>query len=189
MDVYPLDTGSQRGGDGVLNSLDLLALLRRAAGLDTSRPTRASLAKTCASAVPSAASPAGAEGVLEFGGIESAAPGLWRVPIYLRPNVDLNLLGLALSIGYDPSLDTAGPRLVSGVQAPSLADNGLPGKIALAWLDGWQLKALHRALLGYVMLTSRPQAESMSLLGVSANEANSGRTVSLRQLPNPPKQQ
>ena len=51
MDSFPLDTDTVRGGDGVLNNLDLIRMLRRITNIDTSRPVRTSAPRTCGARV------------------------------------------------------------------------------------------------------------------------------------------
>ena len=121
--------------------------------------------------------PADAEGILELGAQETTSDGAWRTPVYLRARVDLSLAGLAFSAGYDSVADGALLRFVSASgQTPSVSDNSLPGKIALAWLDGWQAKAGDVILLGYIGAgTSR----ALRFFGASANATNGGRIVRL----------
>jgi hypothetical protein len=165
MDAFPPDTGSTRGGDGKLNTLDLLALLRRVTNVDPSRPVRTSPAPCpsgAAAHIPETGNP---EGTLEL------VPDGSRTAIYLRANVDMSLSGLGFSLGGDDSPLRFVP---ADGRAPSLTDTSLLGKLALAWLDGWQAKAGDRVLLGFVEAVA---PESLRFFGVSANAMGTGRTV------------
>ena len=167
MDAYPVDTGGTRGGDGLLNTLDLLAILRRVAGTDTTRPTRT--ARSCPSAAPAAAVPeiGNPEGMLE-----SVVDGT-HTAIYLRANSDLSLIGLSFALGAEGKL-----QFTPGQLAPSLTDTGLPGILVVAWLEGVDLKAGERILLGYVDTSATTQA-NIRFFGVSASDRN-GRAVPIR---------
>ncbi len=176
MDAFPLDgsgdptilTG-RPGGDGLLNTLDLIATLRRVTNIDTSRPTRVSRGRSCPLAAPQARTSETPGGVLEL-----VSDGR-RAAIYLLANLDLSLSGLAFSLASDdPQLQF----VPAGGQSPTLIDNALPGALALAWLDGWQAKAGDRVLLGYV--------ETSALLrftGASANATGTGGAVVLGMAP------
>jgi hypothetical protein len=163
IDAYPVDVGSVRGGDGLLNTLDLLVILRRVAHTDTSLPTRTS--RSCPSAEPAAVAPEirDPEGILE-----SIADGA-RTAIYLRANSGLSLLGLSFALGAEGKL-----QFMPGQLAPSVTDTGLPGILAAAWLEGIDLKAGDRILLGYV-----DSAGPIHFFGVSANDRN-GRSVPIQ---------
>ncbi len=176
MDAYPLDTTARRGGDGTLDTLDLMVVVRRATNIDTTRPTRPSRGLVCSSAAPQSlrlrARTPEAEGALEFDLLESN-DGPSRTAIYLRAYIPIDLVGLSFSVGCDHcQLNYVAP----GGQTPSLVDKTLPGKVAVAWLNGFSATAGDRVLLGYLE-TNAPA--SLRFLGASANAAGSGRAVRL----------
>ncbi len=186
MDAYPADgsgnptiLAGRPGGDGVLNTLDLIATLRRATNIDTTRPTRTSRGLTCPAAATqerrphSKSDPGAPEALLQFG-TAARSGGKWRTPVYLHTKAALSLLGLGFSAGDNNNTELdfiAGDR-----QAPNLIDAGVSGTIAVAWLNGLSANAGSNILLGYIETTVPP---SLTLLGVSANESGSGRTVNL----------
>ena len=61
-------------------------------------------------------------------------------------------------------------------QSPSLVDNGIAGKLSVAWLSASNVIAGQRILLGYV---EAPGALALTVYGVSANTASDGREVRL----------
>ncbi len=186
MDAYPADGGSdptilagRPGGDGLLDTRDLIVTLRRVTNIDTSRPTRVARGLTC----PAGASPqsrtvaAQPEGSLEFGTPVANNSGGWRIPILLRAKADLDLQGLSFSAGYDSVSPSAQINFVSAGKKPGLVDHNLPGKIAMAWLDGWQAQAGQVVEMGY--LETSLSAELLRIYGVSANAVSGGRTVEI----------
>lgn len=101
--------------------------------------------------------------------------GWRRTAIYLRAVGNLNLVGLGFSLGTS----TAEPlRFVPAAQTPSLVDNGLAGKLALAWLEATNATAGQRILLGYVETPAN--TPPLSFFGASANAAGDGRDVRLK---------
>jgi probable HAF family extracellular repeat protein len=191
MDSYPLDgsgnptiLAGRPGGDGLLNTLDLIETLKRVTNIDNSRPTRTPRGITCANGAASvqsrrvaATSP---EASLEFGTPVRNNSGGWRMPVLLRANVNLDLQGFSFSAGDDNGHDSVSPgvqlNFVSAGQQPGIVDRGVPGQIAIVWLEGWQAKA-GEVIVGYLE-TSLP-ADSLRLHGVSANAVGSGREVSI----------
>jgi hypothetical protein len=140
MDGYPLDTNAIRGGDGLVNTLDLIETLRRVTNIDTSRPVRMSRGQVCAGVsapdrrtVPSAA----VDGIIQ---VEGSA-------VYLLANRNLNLAGLALSLIL-PAGQQA--EFTAGEIPPTIVDSAQPGAIAIAWLNGIQVPAGQRVLLGNI---------------------------------------
>jgi hypothetical protein len=101
------------------------------------------------------------------------AVGVWQVPVYLEARGDLDLAGLAFSILLpDGGLKAAATlRFVAGdAKPPTLVDAGLPGVLSIAWLEGLQLAAGQRLLLGYVVAPGlAPGTDGLQLIGVSAN--------------------
>jgi len=95
-----VDTPNQRGGDGALNTLDLVETLRRVANVDTSRPTRVGRGLACSSApAADALRRIPAVGSMWFGESQSVADGVARVPVYLRAGANLDLAGLSFAVG------------------------------------------------------------------------------------------
>ncbi len=189
MDSYPVDGSSdptilpgRPGGDGVLDTRDLIATLRRVTNIDTSRPTRTtrgiSVCPSTATTAQSRTAPSQAEGRLEFGTPVANGRGGWRVPILLRANVDMDLAGISFSTGYDSVPAGAQLDLVAAGQqpgVPGLIDSGIPGAIAVAWLDGWRAKAGEVVEMGY--LETSLAVDSLRFFGVSANAVSGGRPV------------
>jgi hypothetical protein len=171
MDSYPLDTSTNRGGDGMLNTLDLIATLRRVTAIDSSRPRR--LPRTsCSSASTPEARPRRVRGGSIAIGNPVPAAGGWSVPIYIQPSSAMLLQGLAFAIV------SGGPGLswqIGSVGTPSLMDSGIPGNLALAWLQDLNLPAGQSTLLGYVV-SSGAAAPPLRIAGVSAHDAG-GNTV------------
>ena len=162
MDLYPPPTQASRGGDGMIDTLDLLAALRKVTNVDAPA-TRTSPATTCAGAALQsrrAAPRRASEGTIEISGNT----------LYLLARSELNLAGLALSIRL-PVPEGVSARFVPGDLALSVDDPGQPGAIVIAWLSGIHLAVNDRLLLGYVQGASR-----FSIGTVSANEMN-GRAV------------
>ncbi len=186
MDAYPADGSSdltilagRPGGDGLLDTRDLIVTLRRVTNIDTSRPTRVARGIAC----PAGASPqsrraaAPPEGSLEFGTPVANNSGGWRIPIFLRAKVDLDLQGLSFSAGYDSVSSSTQINFVAVGKAPGLIDRNAPGKIAMAWLEGWQAKAGQVVEMGY--LETSIAADALRIYGVSANAVSGGRTVEI----------
>jgi hypothetical protein len=165
IDAYPPDTGNTRGGDGAINTLDLLAILRKVTNVDPTRPVRASRGRVCTSAAPISARPESRnpEAVLE------AITEGTRTAIYLRATSGLSLIGLSFSVGTEGAV-----RFTPAALVPSLTDTELPGILAVAWLEGLDLKAGGRILLG-----SLDNKGPLHFFGVSANDRN-GRTVAIQ---------
>jgi uncharacterized repeat protein (TIGR01451 family) len=171
MDTSPVDSTGTRGGDGQLNTLDLIVTLKRVTGLDTSQPTRTVRGNSCAvrqlQAVPA---PRRFDGYLE------TVPSGDRTAVYLHADRDLALSGLAFSVaagtsstadtGNDTDNPEAQPSLTFQAESgpPSLADSGVPGKLVLAWLSDWQVRAGDHILLGYVSGSA-----ALRFVGISAN--------------------
>jgi hypothetical protein len=158
MDSYPVDTVNTRGGNGIVDNLDLIETLARVTNIDTSRPTRGTRGSTCPSITsqsPDSAAPASRKtpdsptaAWLEMG----PARGDGSVPIYLSNDATLPLLGLSFSVGADdPSKPTLTFVAADGFN-PTLTDNGVAGLLAVAWLKGIYATP-GRTLLGYVQGT------------------------------------
>jgi hypothetical protein len=178
MDTYPVDTPTTRGGDGVLNTLDLIVLLQRITNIDTTRPTRTPLTTCSATQAQTAArrslaAPGPAAGKLELVPAGVASDGSQRTAIFLQATVDLDLAGLSFSItsGSNNPL-----RFIASDQPPSMTDTGVAGRLALAWLNGWSARAGQRVLLGYVETSS---GSSLAIQAVSGNAASDGSEVIL----------
>ena len=190
VDSHPADTPSVRGGNGMLNTVDLIYTLRRVTSVDTSRPRRYTRGLVCpAGAGPEAvaqafqpAGPADPAGSLRLGEPREVAVGVWQVPVYLEARGDLDLAGLSFALAIDNQPGTRWLRFVAGersgdlrvaMKAPTLVDAGLPGVLAVAWLDGLQVAAGQRLLLGYVEIAGaeagRLPAATLQFHGISAN--------------------
>jgi hypothetical protein len=181
MDAHPVD-GSGRGGDGMLDNLDLIATLRRVTNADTSRPRRQTRGLICSAAAPPSqpvpmALPAesAAAGNLEFGPPEPAG-----IPVYLWAVRELNLSALSFSLGWTGAAARGKLRFVAAdVGAPSLLDDALAGTLAMAWLDGMQLAAGQRLLLGFIDPADAAGALPPAFYGVKANDRQTGAAVRL----------
>jgi hypothetical protein len=191
MDSYPVDgSGSPNalpgrpGGDGLLNTLDLIETLRRATNTDTSRPFRVARGLSCTTFAAAPAPPAkaaaregAAAGDLQMAPAGTASDGWGRTAVYLRAaGEDLNLAGLSFALGSDPGSSMF--RFVAGAgQSPSMVDSGLAGKLVLAWLEGTNVPAGQQILLGYV--EAPPGTPALTFYGASANATSDGREVRL----------
>jgi len=184
MDASPED-GATRGGDGWLDNLDLIATLRRVTGADPSQPRRATRGLVCLTGVPGIeamslrdeAAPDRAGAVLELGAPDTAEGRPARVPVYLRALREVDFGALSLALGVAAGSDQVAMRFVAGeLGAPALADDGLPGNLALAWLGAVQAAAGQRVLLGYAELPpgAEQAAASLHVHGARANDRRSG---------------
>jgi hypothetical protein len=154
MDSYPLDTSNTRGGNGVVDNLDLIETLARVTNIDASRPTRGTRGQTCTATEVNAASAGVAarrtpEGPtvawLEMGPARDDG----SVPVYLTNDATLPLLGLSFSVSVDdPNRPTLTFVAADGF-SPTLTDNGVAGVLAVSWLKGIYATP-GRILLGYV---------------------------------------
>ncbi len=167
MDTFPADTTS-RGGDGVLNTLDLIEELRRITNLDTTRPTRTSPNPGCSSSPETSRRDAPA-GFVQFGDPVASGNG-WRVPVYIQPSSatvssEAHLEGLAIGISGESALSWQ----AGDAGSPTLSDSGIPGTLALAWLQSLNLRAEQPTLLGYV--AGGGSAPRLNILNVSAHGA------------------
>jgi hypothetical protein len=182
MDSNPLDTDTVRGGDGVLGVLDLIRTLRRVTTIDTSRPVRASRGLCTAGAgftemrfTTSIERPEAQAAGLEFGEAEAGAGGKVRIPLYLVARGGGMLAGVSFAVELEG--EARGPLSFmanDAVQRPSLVDDGLPGFLALAWLDAVRLRPGQRLLLGWVE-TAAP-APVFRILGFDAPAEDAART-------------
>jgi hypothetical protein len=182
MDAHPVD-GSGRGGDGLLDNLDLIATLRRVTNADLSRPRRQTRGLICSAEAPPSqpvpmALPAelATAGNLEFGPPEPAG-----IPVYLRAGRELNLSALSFSLGWTGAAARGKLRFVAaGIGAPSLLDEALAGTLAMAWLDGMQLGAGQRLLLGFIdPAGAAGELSAPAFYGVKANDRQTGAAVPL----------
>ncbi len=163
-----MDTPTQRGGDGVLNTLDLIETLRRVTNIDTSRPTRIYRGLPCSAASAQAVGGSvRSAGVLIVGAAQNG-----QRPIYLMADQTLSLVGFSLGLGSGQTTInfTPAPQLT-----PSLTDTTVTGTLAAAWLEGLNLRAGQQVLLGYVTASDGPA----SIFAASGNTAD-GRTWSFR---------
>jgi hypothetical protein len=170
MDAYPADTVTTRGGDAALNNLDLIVTLRRVVSVDTSRPTRGPRGLACPVATPSlVARDEETAAALEFGEAQDG-----RVPVYLHLRSERGLVLAALSVGLGGADGKLRFTPAQGFD-PTLADSGVAGALALAWLDGFTAPA-GRTLLGWV-----EGAETAALVfhGADATSRQDGRSLKL----------
>ena len=101
-----------------------------------------------------------------FGEAQAVSEGVVRVAIYLRSARRQELAGLSFAIGV---IGVGGgderPEFVAGeLGTPSLVDSGVPGALALAWLDGLKIGG-GNILVGYVQIPAN-SAGSLRLFGV-----------------------
>lgn len=191
-DSWPKDTDTVRGGDGALGNLDLILTLRRVTGVETSQPVRNPRGLACPAQAGYQALAAGTSrpaetemaGSVEFGEPENAEGGAVRASVYLRAGVNLRLAALSFSAGLAGGWQDARLRFVANHRrAASLVDDQLPGKLAVAWLDGFWVNAGERVLLGVIEVAG-PQPDDFAsrrlrIYGVSANRLDDGRAVRL----------
>ena len=163
MDSFPKDTEAARGGDGILNTVDLIYTLRRVTSVDASRPVRTSRGLACPAQggqqavaqafqpveVAQAALPVQPTGRLQLGSPEPVEGGAVRVPVYLQATQQLQLAGLSFSVRFSAERGTWNPEPGTS-PAPTLVDTGVPGMLAIAWLDGITIPRGSRLLLGWV---------------------------------------
>lgn len=86
----------------------------------------------------------------------------------------MNLVGMNFAMG----LEGARLAFVAAGIPPALVDTGLPGRLALAWLDGLSLRR-GRLLLGYVQAESdRPVVpEALTWFRAEAVEVNTNTSI------------
>jgi hypothetical protein len=190
MDLYPVDAGSTRGGDGVLDIRDLIRELFRVNNLDMDRPVRVTLGGLCAGGSGSNAgslteasrsatllrSPrAGVQGSLALGGAERSSETQERVPVYLEARQDLARVAVTFALGDQRSQ----LRFVPTAETPpSLAQDSQVGVVAVAWLEGVSVRAGGRLLLGYVAGPAGFSA-NLGVYGTSAAGLDDNREVRL----------
>jgi hypothetical protein len=194
MDAYPVDTPTVRGGDAKLSILDLIITLRRVTGVDTSKPRRYSRNLVCPAgaglvAMRAVAAPAAPEsGAPGAGGSEAQAAwvelgaavkdelGLVWVPLYLVGRSEAALAGVGFAVGFEGASRVRPTRARlrflpnDAFQPPSLVDDGVPGALALAWLEGFRIVAGQRLLLGWVeaVAQERGTVPVLRLFGLDA---------------------
>jgi Cohesin domain len=185
MDTYPVDTATTRGGDGVLNILDLIEELFRDTNLDQTRPVRTSSGGVCIAGQttgkavrtsPSAArAPLEMQGTLVLGPAEGSGTAQDQVPVYLQAGRDLIRVALAFGLGDQQSQlrFQAAPGIT-----PSLVEDKQTGIVAAAWLEGLNVRAGQRLLLGYIVGPSG-SAANLKVFGVSAGGLNDRSEVGL----------
>lgn len=154
VDSHPKDASGVRGGDGALNTLDLIVTNKRYNGTDPSRPRRAPRGLYC----PSGAASPGAEAMAAGGGATSVTlqlgvparheSGSIRVPVYAVASADRELSGVAYAVGLRGRKLPL--RFIAGALAPSLVDEALPGIVAVAWLGDISIPANQLVLLGFI---------------------------------------
>ena len=186
MDTSPADSGTTRGGNGMLDIQDLILEFFRVNNVDQSRPTRASRGlcpgstnMTANVATPArravAKPPAEIGGTLLLGSAEGSGTAQERVPVYLQAGRDLVRVALTFGLGDQKSQlrFEAAPGTV-----PSMLQDGQPGYVVAAWLEGLNVNAGQRLLLGYIVGPSG-WAENLKVFGVSASGLTDNRLVGL----------
>jgi hypothetical protein len=185
MDIYPIDTVSSRGGDGVLDIRDLVNEYLRVNRLDLSRPVRMSQGGRC-TAIAAVAAPrrntgfslrtrAGTLGRLVLGVPQCSTGTDQRFPIYLEAGRDLVTVAVTFALGNKRSR----LRFVATQDAPpSLADDSRLGVVASAWLEGVSVRAGERLLLGHVVGPAGESAD-WQVYGISAIGLEDKREVLL----------
>jgi len=175
IDSFPKDTDTARGGDGILNTVDLIYTLRRVTNVDTLRPRRFSRGLVCTTGAASEYQPLrqadgqAASLTLEMGALQSTAAGGMGVPIYLAAWEDMALAGLSFSLGtVNPGSSGQLKFTPPSALSPTLVDNGLPGALAVAWLEGFSLRAAEPLLLGWIT-TLHPGSE-LRFYGAAAHD-------------------
>jgi hypothetical protein len=190
-----VDTATIRGGDGVLNILDLIRELFRVTNLDMDRPVRTSLGgalpwagcaggssgnsisptevarRTAASQGPQAAT----QGALVLGRPEGFGDGAERIPVYLEARQDLVRVAVAFALGDQRSQLRFVP---TAERPPTLAQDDQPGVVAVAWLGGVSVRAGERLLLGYVAAPAGASS-NLRVYGISASGLDDNREVRL----------
>jgi len=165
MDGYPADTSTSRGGDGVLNTLDLIITLQRATNINTTRPRRLSRNLTCTTATPAEAKrrlPNG-DAILQ---LELAADSEQRTAVYLVAAESVDLAGMTFAASGE------GIAFIP-VSQPSLADTGIANTVALAWLNNFSMRAGQTLLLGYL------QSQTTPVVSNAAASAISGESIAV----------
>jgi hypothetical protein len=193
MDVFPADTATTRGGDGVLDIRDLILQLFRVNNLDLARPVRASLGGVCAGGssgnsigpteigrrpIASPRLQPVTQGTLAFGHPEPYGAATECVPVYLEASQDLVRVAMTFALGDRRS----NLRFVAAAEAPpSLIEDSQTGVVAVAWLNGVSVPAGQRLLLGYVTGSAGALA-NLSVYGVSASDLDDSREVGIASL-------
>ena len=88
-------------------------------------------------------------------------------PVYLAAEQTLDLAGFSFSAAGD------GARFRAAI-TPSIADDGIPDAVAMAWLDSFHVQRGQRILLGHVESRSMPR-----LIGASADTTTESFAVEL----------
>ena len=191
MDVYPADTATTQGGDGLLDIRDLILELFRVNNLDKAQPVRVAKGGMCVASGSSGSGTsreevtrgtvahprAGEEdaGEIVLGDAEPSGPGEEREPVYLYARQDLVRAAVTVGIGNLQSQLHFVPA--PGLQ-PSMSQEGELGALAVAWLDGVNVRAGDRLLLGYV---AGPAGSSTHwiVFGASASTLDDNRALRL----------
>jgi hypothetical protein len=185
MDVSPADTATTRGGDGKLDIQDLILEFFRVNKVDLARPVRTSLGGVCALSESGKSSirtsrntarpPVEVQGTLVLGTAEGSGTSQDRVPVYLRAGRDL--VRVAVTFGLGDQQSRLRFEAVPGL-APSLVEDGQSGVVAAAWLEGLNVSAGQRLLLGYIVGPSG-SAANLKVFGASASGRNDNQEVGL----------
>jgi hypothetical protein len=192
MDTFPQDTATSRGGlrNGTLTLNDVLTDLFMFDALTgyTSVPVRTSSPYTCTASLQSQVRGSNGRMVqrtppevlarLVFGTREGAGTGEDRVPVYLESQRDLNRLALTFGAGDRQS---KWQFQAGSAGAPSVLQDGtagVTGVLAVAWLQGLDIRAGQRLLLGYVV-GPQGSAANLRVFGMGASLIDGLREVGL----------
>jgi len=179
MDAFPPDTATKRGGDGLIKLNDLIVILQRATNAPgfTVWPVRTSRGEVCTTSqtkTAMAVRPAEVQGTLVLGAPEGAGTGQDRVPVYVQGGRDLAQMAVGFSVGDQQSQ----LQFVSADAAPSLIQQSQLGVISAAWLQGLNVRAGQRVLLGYVVGPAG-SAANLKVFGMSAASLSDNQEVGL----------
>lgn len=184
MDTYPPDTDTVRGGDGKINLNDLILELYRVTHAPgyTVIPTRSplggcpsgqSLQSQTRTARAVSSRPGVVEGALVLGSAQRNGAEE-RVPVYLEARRDLTRVGVSFSAGDQQSQ----LHFVNGDAAPTVSQDNQPGVVVVGWLEGVNVRAGSRLLLGYVTGPAGMSA-NLKVYGTSAAGLDDQREVLL----------
>jgi hypothetical protein len=115
------------------------------------------------------------QGTLVLGTAEGSGTSQDRVPVYLRAGRDL--VRVAVTFGLGDQQSRLRFEAVPGL-APSLVEDGQSGVVAAAWLEGLNVSAGQRLLLGYIVGPSG-SAANLKVFGASASGRNDNQEVGL----------
>ena len=186
MDVAPADTATSRGGNQKLDIQDLIAEFYRVNRVDLTTPMRTSRGGVCpatsnqtAIASPTRQAvvrpPVEVRGTLVLGPPVGAGTTQDRVPVYLQGGRDLARVAVTFGLG---DLQSQLRFEAASDMVPTLMQDSQPGVVVAAWLEGLNVRAGQRLLLGYVVGPSG-SAANLKVFNVSASGLNDNQEVGL----------